>query len=240
MCYNEEEILPYTLRHYVSFCDRVTLHDMGSRDKSLDIAAKFGIGTVHWDTKELVDETVNMKIRNESWLGTDADWVIVADADEFIYFPKGVKDTLESYEKQNIPVAKPHGWEMFSETMPVGDGQIYDEIKYGARDDRWYSKCVLFRPSLIKAIDFGPGAHHCDVWLHNGKHFIPDQKSEPPFYLLHYHQIGSVERLAAKYDDLIRRMSEGNKINKWGNFKPGAVHVQEKRTKIIPRLEKVV
>jgi glycosyltransferase involved in cell wall biosynthesis len=39
---NEQHILPYSLRHYATFCERIFVHDMGSTDGTLEIAKSFG------------------------------------------------------------------------------------------------------------------------------------------------------------------------------------------------------
>ena len=241
LAYNEEEIFIYAVRHYATFADRIILHDLGSTDGTLAIAAQFGIEVRRWDSKNQVNDLLNKKIKDEAWRGTDADWVIMADTDELIYFPKGAADSFNSYAAQGLPIVKPQGFEMFSETYPITNGQIYDEVKFGARDDRWYAKPIIFNPKLIKSIDFSPGAHTCIATLKSGAKFEnPTKHSEPPAYLLHFHQIGPIEEIARGYDDHIARMCEGNKKNHWGNFEPGIKHARDKRDYILSRLEKVI
>src|ERR1017187_7984973 len=145
---DEAGIFIYAARHYTSFCNRVVLHDMGSTDGTLEIAAQFGIEVRKWDTQDKVDDRVNLRIKNEAWNGTDADWVIVADTDELIFFPQDREATLQNYLDKKIYMVRPTGWEMFSGKYPTTPGQIYDEIKMGARDNV-YSKPVLFYPKMI-------------------------------------------------------------------------------------------
>jgi glycosyltransferase involved in cell wall biosynthesis len=238
---DEAEIFIYSARHFTSFCNRVVLHDMGSTDGTLEIAAQFGIEVRKWDSGDKVDDRVNKLIKETCWQGTDADWVICADADELIYFPDGHKEAFEAYTAQNIPVVKPHGWEMTSETMPTTSGQIYDEIKMGGRDDVWYAKPNCFTPRLVQSIEFGAGSHVCTAILKDGTTFNnPTVHSTPPAYLLHYHQIGSIERIAKKYDRTRSRMCDENVNNKWGNFEPGIKHATDKRNFILSRLERVI
>lgn len=239
---DEEEILPYTFRHCTSFCHKVVLHDLGSQDSSMDIAAAYGVEIRQWDSGGKVDDRVNLKVKNECWLGTDSDWVIVADADEFIYFPHGIEQTLTSYSQQKIPIVKTRGWEMTSPTMPTTNGQIYEEIKYGARDDKWYGKPVLFTPKLVKSVNFAPGAHQVSAVLHDGSTISnPTEFSQPETFLCHFHQIGSVERVAAKYDRTRSRMCENNVRMNWGNVQEtGLKHATDKRNAILSWLERVI
>src|ERR1035437_2083346 len=239
---NEEEILQYTLKHYTSFCSRTVMHDLGSSDSSKAIAQAYGVKIVDGDSGNQVNDIVNKKIKETCWQGTDADWVICADADELIYFPDGHKEAFESYTAQNIPIVKPHGWEMTSEAMPTTAGQIYDEIKMGGRDDQWYAKPIIFTPKMVGCIEFGAGAHVCRGTNKDGTLMFenPTVFSKPPAYLLHYHQIGSIERIAKKYDRTRSRMCDANVNNKWGNFEPGIKHAQDKRNFILSRLERVI
>ena len=48
--FNEERIIPYTLRHYLSFCSRVILHDSFSTDGTRQIAEKLGAEVKDFDT----------------------------------------------------------------------------------------------------------------------------------------------------------------------------------------------
>jgi glycosyltransferase involved in cell wall biosynthesis len=238
---NEEHILPYTLRHYTSFCNKVFIHDMGSTDQTLDIAKEFGAAIYNWDTGGLFDDNLNNRIKNECWKGLDADWVMVLDADEIIYFPLGFKETLSAYDGQRLAIARPYGFEMLHDTWPNPKGQIYDEAKYGARLDD-YSKPVLFAPKRIERIRFSTGAHTLDeiVLAPNAAPVNLREYSNPPCCLLHYHQIGPIEKIAARYDDHTARMCAANIQNRWGNQKPGSVHTIEKRNFIKNHLERVM
>lgn len=240
LCRDEAEIFLYAARHYTSFCSRIVLHDMGSTDGTLDVAAQFGIEVRHWDTGNKVDDRVNMRIKNEAWIGTNADWVICVDTDELIYFPSGVGPTLRVYDTPKTPMIRPTGFEMFSETMPTTPGQIYDEIKSGARDNI-YSKPVLFNPRLVVETNFRPGAHSSDALFKDGTRYLnPVDPPNPPVYLLHYHQIGPIEKIAARYDRTRARMCDANVQNGWGNFEPGIKHATDKRNFIESHLERVI
>jgi glycosyltransferase involved in cell wall biosynthesis len=238
---NEEHILPYALRHYATFCEGMFIHDTGSTDRTLDIAKEFGATVRHWNSGGMFDDNLNTRIKNECWQGLNADWVMVLDADEIIYFPVGYLTTLEAYDSQGLAVAKPHGFEMLHDTWPEPKGQIYDEAKSGARLDD-YSKPVLFAPRRIKHIRFSTGAHTLDEIELRGNTLAVNlrQYSDPPCYLLHYHQIGSIEKIAKRYDDHTARMCAANIQNHWGNQKPGAIHTLEKRNFIEAHLERVI
>ena len=244
LTYNEEEMLPYTLRHYTSFAHLVRLHDAGSTDRTLEIAKEFGADVQSWDTKGELNDELSMSLKNSCWKETDADWVIVVDCDELVYFPKGAQKTLEAYSRLGIPMVKTSGFDMYSETWPTTTGQIYDEVKRGAPSDKWYAKPALFSPKLVTDSGFGIGAHEARCVLKNSESIDFDRttkKTNPPTYLLHFaHGIGPPERVAAKLDAKRARLSKMNEKHHWGNFKPGAEHVQEKLAGIIPFLKIVI
>ena len=131
---------------------------------------------------------------------------------------------------------------MFSDEMPTLDrGQVYQQVTRGYRDQQWYSKPILFRPSLIKKFTFGAGCHTCWVELKDGtKISDPQTPTTPETYMLHYHQIGGLDRIARRYAGQQSRHSQTNIKNKWGNFKAPMDHAREKRDLIVPHLEQVI
>ena len=241
LTYNEEVIMPYTLRHYATFADRITVYDAFSTDNTRNICRQYGANVIDWRT-DGVNDTVAKHVKSTGWINDHkSDWVICVDADELIYFPKGTQYTLDEYDKQKVQVVKPHGFEMFSDTLPTTDKQIYDEIKMGGRDDKWYAKPVLFSPRRISSIDFAPGAHQVNwIDIDGNNHRNPTVPNEPPTYLLHYHHIGSLQRIADKYDATRKRLSKINEKLKQGNFDPGLKHAQDKRELIFKTLHQVI
>jgi hypothetical protein len=239
---NEQDILPYALRHYATFASRIVIHDNASLDQTRAIATTAGADIVDWPAGADIDDRKLTAVKNGALVGCTADWGIVVDADEFTYFPLGALASFEAYEAQKVAVVKPYGFEMTSEAYPTTAGQIYDEVKFGARDDMWYAKPCIFAPKLVKETGIGIGGHGADVLLHSGVvvHVERDYpKSDPPCYMLHFHQIGPLDRIAKAYDDKHARMCENNIKSGWGNHEPGIKHAKDKRAFIMARLERV-
>jgi hypothetical protein len=233
--YGDSWLVPYVIRHYLTYATKLVIHDagggpifMGVEWDNLDPRIHF----VPWDCKQ-VDDLKYAELRNTCWKGTDADWVIVADLDELIYFPEGAEKSLGAYTQMGAAVIRPHGFEMFSETYPLTTGQIYDEIKQGAPDDKWYSKPILFSPKLVSETRLGLGSHESDPVLHDERRFHVGPKwpfAKPAAWLLHFHAgIGPIEDLAAKFDATKSRMCEANLKNRWGNIEDGLKHATDKR-----------
>jgi hypothetical protein len=241
LCYNEAEIIGYTVRHYRTYCSRVIVHDLGSSDGSQAKAVQEGASVTQHDCKGEFDDRLNKQIKQESWKNTTADWVIQADADELIYFPHGAKDSLANYESQGLAVIKPYGYEMLSDDFPTGPGQIYDYVKMGGRDDKWYAKPILFSAKRVAHMEFSTGAHTVETKLKNGRTLPDPQKfTSPPAFLLHFHHIGGLERITRRYDENQKRHSAINKKMRWGNQEPAAKHALDKRNLILPKLERVI
>lgn len=241
LCWNEERILPYTLRHYRTFCSRIVVYDQNSTDSSRLIAQDFGAEIIRRPEQDVFDDESNLLLKSTCWHGTNATWAICADADELIYFPHGAAETLDSYAKQGLPVVKPYGFEMCSPTFPSGPGQIYDEVKDGAPDDEWYAKPILFQPRLIQEMNFLPGAHCCNAVLCGGERLgNPSVHSNPACYLLHCKYLGPLEPIAARYDCYRRRFSAKNRARGWGNWEDGLKHAQEQRQIILQGIRRVI
>lgn len=266
LSFNEEEIIVYALRHYATFCQKIVLHDALSTDRTRDIAKDYGCEIRDWiDPDGKFDDRTAQQIKNHAWrsgkgrpaepmigLGgeggsdstpdSDADWVIVADADELIYFPsREPRIALASYLERGTAIVKPYGFELVSDKWPTTSGQIYDEVKMGARDDMWYAKPILFTPRLVRDIYFAPGAHQVNATLHDGTCVPnPTVHSVPDCYLLHCKHLGPVERVARLYDEKRSRLSQHNVSHNQGNFRDGIIHAQDKRNGILSRLERVI
>lgn len=203
LCYNELDIMPFVIRHYQKFCDKITIMDNYSTDGSDKLAESMGCEVIKFGGK-FFDDVENMKCKNSCWKGSDADWVIVADFDEILFHPyKQMRFGLEYFTKASI--IKTIGWQIMSDEMPK---ENLTEITNGYRFDN-YSKNIVFNPKDIKEINYNPGAHRCDPqglvkW------------SDESLYVLHYKHIGGVQRTIDRYKILNKRMSKENKRKGYG------------------------
>lgn len=241
VAYNEEEIIPYALRHYKTFASRIIVHDGGSTDRTKIICEEMGAEVVHWETGGQINDELLRILKETCWNGADADWVVMADADELVYFPRGVEATLKFYDRIQLSAARCRGFEMESPIFPTTTGQIYEEVNHGAPDDRWYGKPALLCPKRIKSIHYVHGAHECIVTLKNGRR-VPNPRvpTSPAVYLLHFKHLGSVDRVGDRYDGNKSRFSDVNKKHGFGWHGVGQVHAQQKRDFILKNRRKVV
>lgn len=241
--FNEGHIIGYAIRHYQTFCDKIVLHDAYSTDGTRSIARLYGVEVRDWDTKGQVNDEMLMTLKNTCWFGSTSDWVIVADADEFLWFPEGAKESLAKYTERGAAMIKTYGWEMTTDTFPTTEGQIYDEVKMGAAEEHYAAKPILFTPKIVRESGFGIGAHEAKPVLKNGMQIYVSRKwpkSDPPAYMLHYHHIGPLQMIADRYQGHIDRASAKNREMKWGSFRDPMVEATEQRTRILDRIMQVI
>lgn len=213
LVWNEMDILPLVIKHYQKFCDRIVILDNHSTDGSDTIALRMGCEVRKFGTR-FFDDAENMKIKNECWKGSTADWVIVCDCDEILFAGHRMKDIKGAIQflygfndcalTENT-IIKTVGWQIMSDDMPKDD---LLEITNGYHFSN-YSKSIIFSPKHITEINYNPGAHKCNpvgnvVW------------SEETLYVLHYKHIGGLQRTIKRYKEYQPRMSKNNRRNGWG------------------------
>lgn len=210
LCWNEIDIMPFVIKHYQKFCDKITILDNYSTDGSDKLAESMGCEVIKFGTK-FFDDGENMRLKNNCWKGSDADWVIVADFDECLSPPPlktisagdAFRYILQIWHHATI--IKTIGWQIMSDEMPKED---LLEITNGYRFDN-YSKNIIFNPKRIKEINYGFGAHKIDP--------VGDVVySEDSLYVLHYKHIGGVQRTIDRYKILQKRLSKENRRKGYG------------------------
>jgi glycosyltransferase involved in cell wall biosynthesis len=200
VCFNEQALMPYFLRHYLQY-GSVTIFDNYSTDNSVKIAEENGAIVYQFDSEGQFNEAILTHIRNICWKESKADWVIVCDIDELVYHKNLVK-VLESIKET---VILPRMFNMFSEVFPTTEGQIYDEVQYGTE---FNSKPCMFRPSEIKNMNFEPGNH----FAHPEGNYSLNITS--PILNLHFKNM-SVDYVVERNKLLNARNTEINRQNNW-------------------------
>ncbi len=163
-CWNESFIIPFFLRHYLDVVDKITVYDNESDDNSVELLSKHEKVTVKtYKTDGKINVYINTAVRNEMWKESrgKADWVIVIDTDEFLYFPAGLRTVLEMAELENATLVIPEGYDMVSETLPGPGRSILDQVQFGCGSPGFSKPCV-FKPDAIQEINFAVGAHSAE------------------------------------------------------------------------------
>jgi glycosyltransferase involved in cell wall biosynthesis len=204
MVRNEEKLIPYLMHHYGQFA-RVIFLENNSTDNTVDLAHSLGAEVWQYDIPDEINELKYLDIKESCWQGSKADWVIVADADEFVYHP----DIVNELKKSKATVIHPKFYNMFTEVFPITEGQIYDEVTMGTDGDFWLSKMNIFRPSEIRRMNWAIGCH----FAHPEGNVIIDDKTD--IKTLHMKFL-SRQYIIDKYAADAKRLSTVNIMNGWG------------------------
>jgi glycosyltransferase involved in cell wall biosynthesis len=102
LCYNEELVIPHTLRHYRTHFPNanITIYDNESTDRSREIAEEWGCRVISWSSGNIQNEYIQQNIKNDAWKTETAfieevkidprpewsgpGWKIVVDMDEWL------------------------------------------------------------------------------------------------------------------------------------------------------------
>lgn len=193
--------MPYFMRHYTQFADVILLEN-GSTDRTVDIAHSLGAEVWKYDRPDEIDDQWFMDTKNSCWKESKADWVMVVDADEFIYHPELVK----ILKNTKSTVFMPRLWNMFSESFPTTEGQIYEEVTGGREGG---AKMNIFNPKEITDINYEVGCHNAkpagNVKLNLNSEILT----------LHMRNLG-IEYMLERNHRASARRSELNKRMGWG------------------------
>ena len=159
LCWNEERFLPYFLRHYCPFVEKIAIYDNLSEDKSVEIIKSFPNTEVRpYSTQGQLRDDAFLYIKNQTWKESrgQADWVIIVDTDELLWHPD-LLSYLEECKQKGVTIPVPMGYEMISDAFPSTDGQVYEEIKTAPCSTTTPS-CASSIPISSKRSTMGPGA----------------------------------------------------------------------------------
>jgi len=229
---NEELLMPYILRHYKQYGDVIIL-ESNSTDRTVEIAIAGGATVYQYDTKDEVNDSVFIQIKESCWKNSKADWVIVVDADEFVYHP----DLIGILERTDSTVIHPKYWNMFTETFPTTSGQIYEEVNMGTDKGVsaiWGTKTLMFKPSEIKRMNWDPGCHGCNP---EGNVRIEYNSG---IMTLHMRFL-SRQHLIERYTSEAKRMSILNIYKGWGTqFFWSAKQINKIFDETMPTLKRII
>lgn len=197
LAFNEAETIHLTIKHYQKFCGRIVIYDNFSTDNTREIAEALGCEIRPFGIAGVLDDKEYLKVKNHCWKGSNADFVIVVDADEILVPPV--------LWNKDITVYRTYGWNVFSNDLP-NDNWL--EITEGLHDSN-YSKLCCFNPKKVKEIGYVYGCHEAkpegEIVYSNGA-----------LTLFHYKHVGGSKRVADRHALYASRRSEFNKRWKLG------------------------
>lgn len=205
IAWNEKDLITLTVKYYKSFCRNVFVYDNHSTDNTRELAEEAGAHVQLFGIPGVLDDKEYLKIKNHCWKGSDADYIIACDTDEILWHPNGILNELLIYKGRRLlqPTLFPtQGFDIWDNGLPK---ESYLELTKGLVSNS-YSKKLIFSPSLAE-IGYIYGCHEATpkgVQIFGGSLFA----------VLHYHNIGGVERVIARHAEYEARRSENNR--RWG------------------------
>lgn len=237
LTWNEKDKLRIWCNHYRKFADRLFVWDFGCGDGSIRMVRRtFPHVTIRDFTHPggLLMEN-GLKWKNECWKGTDADWVILTDSDEWLYHHSPRAYLEQILTQTDIGILRTIGFNLISLFPPhtlekaiwmVKEGTrlpaIIEYIKeagrvretledglkvWGASFHRGYSKPCIFRPDALKDCQWANSGGHT---LRRGKGPAPICASE--FLLFNGRRLGTIEAIQQRSVAIVtNRSSQENK-----------------------------
>ena len=164
--YNESQYLDECLQR-LSFCDEIIVVDLGSSDKSVEIAESYGCTILHHELVPFAE-----KVRNFAIGHAKNDWLLFMDPD--MYFPRGVDIQLDDFLSscpENIGVIH----------LPAKKYFQNKAIIYGTKGAIESRQALLHR----KRVDFLPLVHYSGISPKEGI-FAAGMVLKPDSYIEHH------------------------------------------------------
>ncbi len=153
--YNEQFLLPFFLKHY-DWVDKINvIYDQDSNDMTLNILKSYSkVNIIPFKFPNMMNDVLKVKKINKVYKNLrNCDWILLVDADEFIFIDKSV------LEKLTIPVANVklfNVYRHYSEKDLDPNKPIKEQRRHGFLDER-YNKPIIVKPGLD--IFWGVGNH---------------------------------------------------------------------------------
>lgn len=210
LCWNEERMLPFFLRHYDSIAEKFVVYDNGSTDASLEILnAHRKVDLRHYTVEGESFVEAARRMYDTIWKGSrgEADWVVVCNVDEH-YFHENLPGYLNQCKAEGVTVIPSAGFEMITEQFPTSAHKLCDVVTRGARATS-LDKIGIFDPNAIEEINYVVGRHGADPV---GQVVYP---STVELKLLHFKYLG-LPYLKSRYAELSQRLRIGDIEKRWG------------------------
>lgn len=161
LCFNESALLPHTVNHYKKYLPncKITIYDNESTDNSVEIAKNLGCNVFSFSSNNILNEDLQINLRNSIWKNCNSGWIIMADMDEFVCVTEN--ELMEEMES-GTTILQINGYDMIGEskTIDLTDIDLQKINKY--IKNNYESKNLCFLREAIIDMNYGPGSHTCN------------------------------------------------------------------------------
>ena len=214
LCYNEEKLVPFMLDYWAKFATNVYVLDNNSTDNSVELLLqenRFNVEIIPYNSNNELNDMMYLNLKNNIWKRSvgKCDFVVVCDFDEALY-SNNIIEELNYMKNNNQTICLPTIFNIFSTYFPIHlkDKLLHEIVKNGV-DYPTFGKKILFNPNEISEINYYPGAHSCRP-IGNVKYY-----DRGNLFLFHFKYL-SIEYVLSRYRLYRDRLSEVNKMYKWG------------------------
>lgn len=179
--WNDEDLVRIVLKHYET-ADRIIFYDVGSTDSGPDIVRAAGREVRSFDKTDRLCDKTNINMKNTAWKEAkgQADYVIVQDTDELIFFadyPNDIIGALNQWKEKKVTHSS-----VVSIAVIMKDNELNATLqrlsanqhpslsfRRGVREDPilqyeniWpylYDKPMIFSPDALDETNFAAGQH---------------------------------------------------------------------------------
>ncbi len=160
LCFNEERIIPHTIKHYrdrIPNC-KITIYDNMSTDNSVLLAKNNNCEVITFDTNGENNVYIKRDIFNKCWKNVRRGWIIVADMDEWLDI---TMDDLNKELIKGTSIISTKGCDMIGESNSVilDDIDLHKINKYIL--NTFETKNICFLREKIINMNYTVGHHKC-------------------------------------------------------------------------------
>lgn len=186
ICRDEARMMPFWIRHYSAFCEKLIVYDGQSDDGTRAIVQACPKAELReWPYMGLDDEKFLQAVNLSRDMEGPAEWRIWADVDELLYHP----DMLSMLGVVRLDLLGAIGYALISPNgFPKDDGrQLYEQVPTGIPQAN-YDKFILHRFWL--PVKHAIGRHtYGKEWPQT----LGRRGAIPGLKLFHCHHVGGVE-----------------------------------------------